>query len=302
MEYENSNKINDEYNGIIINDIYNKIIFSIKQFIDNNKESKDKLEKTLNYILNSINYIIKGYLIQFSKNKYINLINDLEKNIKELNEKEKRLLEKISYLEFELITNKKINEKNKPIKQEEYESIIKKLKKKFQDEKELYKLNEIKYIDRIEELTKLNKELNKEIENLQNERLNNSNSFIKNSSTFYKSKTPKKNYSINFFEKKKFNFSSVKDINDIDYSLNSNLSSPKYIDIKKKYSIENKLRLYKLYQKNKHSNLQSKFFINQNNDKFNFIIKNNGKNIKHLLPRNPFERKEKHYYSAFLKY
>ena len=71
MEYENSNKINDEYNGIIINDIYNKIIFSIKQFIDNNKESKDKLEKTLNYILNSINYIIKGYLIQFSKNKYI---------------------------------------------------------------------------------------------------------------------------------------------------------------------------------------------------------------------------------------
>ena len=302
MENEKSNEIKDEY---IINDIYKKIISSIQQFIDNNKESKDILKKTLNYILNSINYIIKGYLIQISNNKYINLVNDLEKNIKQLNEKEKRLLEKISHLEFELITNKKINEKNTPIKQEEYESIIKKLKKKFQEEKELYKLNEIKYIDRIEELAKLNKELNIQIENLENEILNNSNnsnSLIKNSFTFYKSKTPKKNYSINYFGKKKFNFSSIKEIKDYDSSLNSNLSSPKYIDIKKKYSIENKLRLYKLYQKNKHTNLQNKFFINQNNDKFNFIIKNNGKNIKHLLPRNPFERKEKHYYSAFLKY
>ena len=164
------------------------------------------------------------------------MVNDLEKNIKQLNEKEKRLLEKISHLEFELITNKKINEKNTPIKQEEYESIIKKLKKKFQEEKELYKLNEIKYIDRIEELAKLNKELNIQIENLENEILNNSNnsnSLIKNSFTFYKSKTPKKNYSINYFGKKKFNFSSIKEIKDYDSSLNSNLSSPKYIDYKK---------------------------------------------------------------------
>ena len=38
------------------------------------------------------------------------------------------------------------------------------------------------------------------------------------------------------------------------------------------------------------------------NDNFNFIIKNISKNIKHLLPKNPFEMKEKHYYSAFLKH
>ena len=76
----------------------------------------------------------------------------------------------------------------------------------------------------------------------------------------------------------------------------------KVIDFKSKNSLQNRFRLYKYYQKNKNTDLQNKFFINQNYDKFNYIINNNNKHIKHLSPRNPFDRKEKHYYSAFLKY
>ena len=117
-------------------------------------------------------------------------------------------------------------------------------------------------------------------------------------------KLSKKGNSYNNIFKKKINNYSTGDENNIsrlnEFSYYN--QSSKYFEFNNKNSIDDKFRLYKYYQKNKNTNLQNKFFINQNYDKLNYIINNNSKNIKHLLPRNPFDKKEKHYYSAFLKY
>ena len=306
-ELENQNDLNPSENKIT--NILKNIISLIELFIKNNIESPILIENTLNYIYSHIENIINGNFY-FTKSEYSNIINDLEEKLKEFIIKEKKYKEEISNLQFELITIQKIIEKNKPIKQEQYESIIKKLKIKFQNEKDTYKLNEIKYIDKVEELTKINRDLNKQIEELELDKIEkdqNLNNSIKvenrTNYTIYRKLSKKGNSYNNIFKKKINNYSTgdennISRLNEFSYY---NQSS-KYFEFNNKNSIDDKFRLYKYYQKNKNTNLQNKFFINQNYDKLNYIINNNSKNIKHLLPRNPFDKKEKHYYSAFLKY
>ena len=306
-ELENQNDLNPSENKIT--NILKNIISLIELFIKNNIESPILIENTLNYIYSHIENIINGNFY-FTKSEYSNIINDLEEKLKEYIIKEKKYKEEISNLQFELITIQKIIEKNKPIKQEQYESIIKKLKIKFQNEKDTYKLNEIKYIDKVEELTKINRDLNKQIEELELDKIEkdqNLNNSIKvenrTNYTIYRKLSKKGNSYNNIFKKKINNYSTgdennISRLNEFSYY---NQSS-KYFEFNNKNSIDDKFRLYKYYQKNKNTNLQNKFFINQNYDKLNYIINNHNKNIKHLLPRNPFDKKEKHYYSAFLKY
>ncbi len=303
MEKKNDNEENKENNNNNSQEnssenLLKKILLILENYIDNNLESKEKLEKTLCYILDCIENIIQGNYVIFSNSEYLNIIQELEIKLKEYNEREKQLIEENSILQFEIISCQKILEKNKPIKKEEYELIIKKLKKKFQEEKSLYKLNEIRYFDKIKELTKINRDLNKKIEELETEKLEKKkrtiSAYNKKNNNFQKG-----NSSINIFHKNTSfdNNNSIKTINE-----SFDFYKKKYIDFKSKNSLQNRFRLYKYYQKNKNTDLQNKFFINQNYDKFNYIINNNNKHIKHLLPRNPFDRKEKHYYSAFLKY
>ena len=308
----NPNSNNTEDNSI--GNLFTNIVTTIEHFIDNNIDSEEKvlnLEKSLKYMLISIKNIIKGNYYNFSKSQYSNIINELEYKINELYEKEREYKDEISNLQYELISNQKFFEVNKPIKQETYESIIKKLKKKFREEKDLYKLNEIKYIDKIEDLSKVNRDLSKKIEDLEIEKSDLSQSLnsttIKigkriNSAYYKRNQILKGKSTLNVF-KNKTPMSVSPDVNKKNENiLYNNFRSNKFIDFKKKKAMDNRFRLYKLYQKNKNTDLQNKFLINQNYDKFNFIINTNNKNIKHLLPRNPFERKEKHYYSAFLKY
>ena len=306
-ESENQNELNPNENRIT--NLLKNIISLIELFIKNNIESPILIENTLNYIYSHVENIINGNFY-FTKSEYSNIINDLEEKLKEFIIKEKKYKEEISNLQFELITTQKIIEKNKPIKQEKYESIIKKLKKKFKNEKDIFKLNEMQYIDKVEELTKINRDLNKQIEDLEidkiekEQNLNNTIKVENRTNYSFNRKLTKKGNSYNNIFKRKINNCTQNDDNNVS-KLNEfsyyNQSS-KFLEFKKKNAIDDKFRLYKYYQKNKNTDLQKKFFINQNYDKLNYIINNNNKNIKHLLPRNPFYRKEKHYYSAFLKY
>ena len=303
MEKKKENEENNEINNNNSQEnssenVLKKILLILESYIDNNLESKEKLEKTLCYILDCIENIIQGNYVIFSNSEYLNIIKELEIKLKEYIEREKQLIEENSILQFEIISCQKILEQNKTIKKEEYELIIKKLKKKFQEEKSLYKLNEIRYFDKIKELTKINRDLNKKIEELESEKLEKKKRTIsalnKKNNNFQKG-----NSSMNIFHK-----NTSFDINNSIKTINESFDfyKKKVIDFKSKNSLQNRFRLYKYYQKNKNTDLQNKFFINQNYDKFNYIINNNNKHIKHLLPRNPFDRKEKHYYSAFLKY
>ena len=307
-ELESQNDLNPSENKITT--LLKNIISLIELFIKNNIESPILIENTLNYIYSHIENIINGNFY-FTKSEYSNIINDLEEKLKEYIIKETKYREEISNLQFELITTQRIIEKNKPIKQEQYESIIKKLKIKFQNEKDTYKLNEIKYIDKVEELTKINRDLNEQIKELEldkkdKEQILNNTIKVEYRTNYncYRNLSKKGKSYNNIFKRRIKNCSTHNDENSVskgkDFSYYN--QSSKFLEFQKKNSIDGKFRLYKYYQKNKNTDLQKKFFINQNQDKLNYIINNNNKNIKNLLPRNPFDRKEKHYYSAFLKY
>ena len=130
MEKKNDNKENKEINNNNSQEkssenVLKKILLILENYIDNNLESKEKLEKTLCYILDCIENIIQGNYIIFSNSEYLNIIKELEIKLKDYIEREKQLIEENSILQFEIISCQKILEQNKTIKKEEYELIIK---------------------------------------------------------------------------------------------------------------------------------------------------------------------------------
>ena len=216
-ELESQNDLNPSENKITT--LLKNIISLIELFIKNNIESPILIENTLNYIYSHVENIINGNFY-FTKSEYSNIINDLEEKLKEFIIKEKKYKEEISNLQFELITTQRIIEKNKPIKQEQYESIIKKLKKKFKNEKDIFKLNEMQYIDKVEELTKINRDLNKQIEDLEIDKIEKEqylNNPIKvenrTNYSFYRKLTKKGNSYNNIFKRKINNYTQNDDNN-----------------------------------------------------------------------------------------